>query len=66
MAEIYGLKNSVSEQALKELSSKKEITKTIKELKKKMKKSAEEMDFESAVKFRDQIKSLELKELELS
>ena len=66
LAEIYGLKDSAQEKNFKWPSSKKELSKKIKELKKKMQKSAQEMDFETAVKFRDQIKQLELKELEIS
>ena len=66
LAEIYGLNTNLSEKSVLELSSQKEITNKIIELKKQMKKAAQEMDFEKAAKLRDQIKNLELKELELS
>ncbi|MCY4321198.1 MAG: excinuclease ABC subunit UvrB [Bdellovibrionaceae bacterium] len=66
LAEIYGLDSNLSQKYNLELSSEKEIVKKIQELKKEMQSSAQEMDFEKAAKLRDQIKNLELKELELS
>ncbi|MDE0092630.1 MAG: helicase-related protein, partial [Oligoflexia bacterium] len=66
LAEIYGLDSSLSEKHVLKLSSQKEISQKISELKKQMKIAAQEMDFEKAAKLRDQIKSLELKELEFS
>ena len=63
LAEIYGLDSNLSEKNVHALSSGK-LHKKIQELKKQMQKSAHQMDFEQAAKLRDQIKSLELKELE--
>ena len=64
LAEIYGFDSYLSEENLKELSSNK-IQKKIRELKKQMKLSADNMDFEQAAKLRDRIKALEIKELEI-
>ncbi len=64
LAEIYGLKSHISEEQIKKLSPGKLQTK-IKELKKQMREMADNMNFEQAAKLRDQIKGLELKELEL-
>ena len=64
LAEIYGLNSNLSEKYGLELSSQKEISQKIAELKKQMKLSAQEMDFEKAAKLRDRIKNLELKEIE--
>ena len=66
LAEIYGLDSNLSKKYNLELNSEKEIVKKIQELKKEMQLSAQEMDFEKAAKLRDQIKNLELKELEIS
>ena len=65
LSEIYGLEANLSEKSVLDVSSQKEFTNKITELKKQMKTAAQEMDFEKAAKLRDQIKSLELKELEL-
>ncbi len=64
LAEIYGFETRFSEEKLKNLSSEK-IKKKIRELKKQMKQAADSMDFEQAAKFRDRIKGLELRELEI-
>jgi len=64
LAEIYGFESYLSEKNPKELSSGK-IQKKIKELKKQMRLAADNMNFEQAAKLRDQIKGLEIKELEL-
>ena len=66
LAEIYGLDSCLSEKYSPKLSSQKELSKKIDELKKQMKTAAQEMDFEKAAKLRDQIKNLELKEIEFS
>ena len=66
LAEIYGLDSSQSEKHISELASQKEISQKISELKKQMRSAAQEMDFEKAAKLRDQIKNLELKEIEFS
>lgn len=63
LAEIYGFNSYMSEKQLDKLPHHK-IQKKIKDLKKQMKKSSDELDFEQATKLRDRIKSLELKELE--
>ena len=65
LSEIYGLNSKISDKQKYEFSSKREFDIKIKELKKQMKQSAGEMDFETAAQLRDQIKYLELKELEL-
>lgn len=59
LAEIYGFK----EPEIK-LNSSKEIQKKIKELKDRMKKAADHLDFEEAARLRDKIKGLQLSELE--
>ena len=64
LAEIYGFKSYLSEENLKELPPGK-IQKKIKDLKKQMRQAADNMNFEQAAKLRDQIKGLEIKELEL-
>ncbi|MBC6415990.1 MAG: excinuclease ABC subunit UvrB [Bdellovibrionales bacterium] len=64
LAEVYGYKSNLREKEEFKLSSKKAFSAKIKELKKKMKESAKDMDFEKAAQLRDQIKYLELKELE--
>ena len=64
MLEIYGLKTYLPEDHLKDLSSGK-INKKIKEMEKKMRQAANHLDFEQAAKYRDQIKGLRIKELEL-
>ena len=66
LAEIYGLNSSLSEKHSSAPRSQKEMSQRISELKKQMKTAAQEMDFEKAAQLRDQIKKLELKELELS
>ena len=66
LAEIYGLNSSLSKKQEFKLSSQKEKIQKITELKKQMLLSAQEMDFEKAAQLRDQIKSLEIKEIELS
>ena len=66
LAETYGLNSSLSEKQPMNLSSQKEISKKIVDLKKQMSLSTQEMDFEKAAKLRDQIKNLQLKELEFS
>ena len=65
LSEVYGLNSKISGKQKYEFSSKREFDIKIKELKKQMKQSAGEMDFEKAAQLRDQIKYLELKELEL-
>lgn len=64
LAEIYGFDSHLSEENLQSLSSGK-LQKKINELKKQMKKSADNLDFEQAASLRDRIKGLEIKELEL-
>ena len=64
LAEIYGFESHLSEENLKELSPGK-IQKKIKDLKKQMRQAADNMNFEQAARLRDQIKGLEIKELEL-
>ena len=64
LVEIYGLESSLPEDSLEDLSSKK-IDKKIKELEKKMRQAANNLDFEQAAKLRDRIKGLRIKELEL-
>ena len=64
LLEIYGLKTYLPEDHLKDLSSGK-INKKIKEMEKKMRQAANHLDFEQAAKYRDQIKGLRIKELEL-
>ena len=66
LSEIYGLDSNLSEKFALNVSSQKELTNKITELKEQMKTAAQEMDFEKAAKLRDQIKNLELKELEYS
>ena len=64
LAEIYGFESYLSEKNLKGFSSVK-MQKKIKELKKQMRQAADNMNFEQAARLRDQIKGLEIKELEL-
>lgn len=65
LAEIYGFTSDFSEEALSNVSSQK-IKQKLKDLKKQMRQSADNMDFETAAKLRDRIKALELRELDVS
>ena len=63
LAEIYGLEPSQKEEPMDHLSSSK-MKKKIQALRKEMRSSAENLDFERAARLRDRIKGLEIAELE--
>ena len=64
LSEAYGLNKKIEMEV--SFSSKNELNTKLKKLKKQMKESAKEMDFERAAELRDKIKCLELKEIDIS
>ena len=74
LMEIYGFENDLQEEVLIKKKVKKgesvkkvnHLRKEISFLKKEMKKASEKLDFERAVKLRDKIKRLQIKELNLT